>query len=582
MSVVNVKDEFYDELNSKLAQKNLTLASGQSRTTVSFTNNFTLVGPELKNDTLIGIYKPLDQCKGTPCDANQKKNIGKEVILCECLKPADTNIFTKTLKDTATVVTNTTTDIGDAINDGVGVITDPESLTNYKIWLSTVIIVFICCTAFLGIGLFLESAVITPIACGWFNKFSVEFMTSQQIKDLKKDKPQEVKKDEKKKDDKKNDDKKKDDKKNDDKKKDDKKKKEEEERKDSERKDSERNDTDKNDDSSSSRNEEEEHINKLKKLFEDDKDVSKAFNSMKNFKEMGNGRLFFLVFLTNHYVLSIFFSKCVQYSRKSAIMNLYNRVTYGLAITMIFAMGNGTDGYNNYQVFVSKCLVAPFFTSAFLLVLKKLMKNDTNYGLSILNWCPKKAPSPSHTPSSSSLTPATHPHNKIVPSRTEARTQSRISLNGGDVSGSSPAHTAQNSPERRTSIKAFSQAKSASPVKIDPIPADFKPTKLGVVRILGSYLLSLTLLPVSAIIMLSVANKTNETGKWPVGYWYALQLVYDLTFGQAVQAGIQFWLFKSHLGSLASSTNKFFAKFRNFFLNSDIKALGDLNNCVSK
>jgi hypothetical protein len=99
LSVVTYSDAYYDELNKTLGSYNLTAESlNKSRTTVGFTNGFELVNPKIDTTTQINIYRPADECRGTPCDANKVLNYGKDIILCQCLTASDANKFSDSFK----------------------------------------------------------------------------------------------------------------------------------------------------------------------------------------------------------------------------------------------------------------------------------------------------------------------------------------------------------------------------------------------------------------------------------------------------------------------------------------------------
>jgi hypothetical protein len=574
MSVMLVKDEMFDELNSKLKEKNLTIAAGPSRSTVSFTNNFTLVAPEYNNDTVIGVYRPLSECKSEPCDASKKQNIGAsstEVILCECLKPGDTNIFAKGLKDVVDVTKNSTEVIADALKDGAEkLFTDPTTLTDYQLWKNSVIYTFGVMTL-IGIAcMVFEAGIITPLAIRFFNKFSVDFMISQQLKKIRSSKTTNSVN--------------------------------------NHNKDS----SDQANDSSGSNSDnginnltsdERSKIEKLKRAIESEDDTSKAFKSVNTFKEMSSAKLFLIIYLTNHYMLSVFFSKGVHYSRKSMIINLYDRIIYNLAITMLFAIGYNKDGYSSYQSFILKCMFLPFVTGGFLFLIKKLMKNDNTYGMSILRWCPKKRITPrTSDPSTMSNSPMRNnpetrndnangiPSISRVQPRKHSRAGSRVSLK--DQKSQQPKSTQEflespglgnDSPQLSDSVLGSDSDKdSYNPKHIKTVQPQPKTSKKGVALIIFSYILSISLLPISALIVVSVAQKTSDNDNWPVGYWYYMQLAYDLTIGQLVPAFLQYYFLSCYLKGryLQKGFMAFMAK-KNFLLNSDVKALTELDSSIS-
>ena len=552
MSVMLIKDDFKKDLDDKVTTMNLTLAAGQSKTTVSFTNNFTLIPPVIQNTTEINIYRPLTQCTGTPCDPNKKFTSNQNLILCECLKPDNTNSFFKKLQETGTVISNTTQTLGDTINNGTYLIfvAPNKTLSDFKFWTNSVVILFASFTAAAIVAIICElsGGIISRLACSFFNKVSARFMVSQQNQALKDKSNSKDKKEDKDKKEKKDD-------------KDDK-------------------------DSVSSDSSDNDSIKGLKKAFKDDKDILKCLESPSASKPLTGLKLFGIVFLTNHFLLAIFFSKGTHYSRKAMISTVYTRMAYSLAITMLFSMGYDKDGYTNYQTFVLKCLAVPILISPILFVTKKLMKDENQYDLfSKCKGKPKVAPA---TPemdkmprrSSKDIT-GNRGSNNIYP-RSQGRTRSFTRDRADSPSRSSqeflddmnsPNITSGHSPCITCRIGAFS--------KIDKITTPFKKSVVGVVRITTAYVINAALIPVSALVVVSVANNTSKNDSWPVGYWYMLQLSYDLSLGQVPAALVQFGFLKSQLASpankLAAFTNKYLAS---WLMNSDVKAITDLNSSI--
>lgn len=547
-----INDNFKTELDAKAKAMNLTLAAGQSSTTVSFTNNFTLVPPVVQNTTEINIYRPLTQCIGTPCDANKKFTSNQNLILCECLKADNTNNFFKKLQETGTVITNSSQAVGDSITNGTYLIfvAPNKTFEDFKFWTNSVVILFACFTAaaIFAIILELSGGILSKLACSFFNKVSSRFMVSQQNQALKDKNKSKEKKEEKDKKEKKDD-------------KDDK-------------------------DSVDSDSSDSDSIKDLKKAFKDDKDILKCLESPEASKPLTGLKLFGIVFLTNHFLLAIFFSKGTHYSRKAMISTVYTRMAYSLAITMLFSLGYDKDGYNNYQTFVLKCLAVPILISPILFITKKLMKDENQYNLfSKCKGKPKVAPSTDMDKmarrSSKDIT-GNRGANNIYP-RTQGRTRSFI----GDR-GNSPSRSSQeflddiNSPNITSGLSPSNTSRpSGGFAKVDKIAEPFKKSVFGVVRVTLAYVFNAALIPISAIIVVSVANSTSKNDSWPVGYWYMLQLSYDLTLGQVPAALAQFGFLKSHLASptnkLAAFTNKYLAS---WLMNSDVKAITDLNSCI--
>lgn len=96
-------DEYFDELQNRLKQYNLTSAINKSRVALGFTNNFQLVSPVMNNNTQINIFKAASKCYGSPCNPNVQLTDpnGQSIILCECLNGSNVNTFVSTFSDLA-------------------------------------------------------------------------------------------------------------------------------------------------------------------------------------------------------------------------------------------------------------------------------------------------------------------------------------------------------------------------------------------------------------------------------------------------------------------------------------------------
>jgi hypothetical protein len=515
MSVTLFKDDFYRELEEKAKAKNLTLAAGSSKTTVSFTNNFTLVPPVVKNNTEINIFRPLANCTGTPCNVSAKIQTTQELILCECLKADNTNDFFKKLAETTTVVTNSTTTIGNTIANGtLLVFVQPEkTLGEFRFWLTSAMVCFVSMGFFFALAIVLEGRVISPGATGFVNSVSTRFAVSTKIQESK---LQRVKNDAKPKDDK----------------------------------------------TLTSNSSEFECISDLKRAYKDNESMLKCLDSPNVTKPFSAAALFCVIYLTHHFVLCIFFSKGTHYSRKSMISMIYTRMSYALALSMLFNLGYDKSGHTDYQVFVLKSLVLPILISPILFFIKLLMKDDNK--LNFLEMCKRKSNA------DGKLENEGRGSNTVFP-RSQSQGISDIFQDSNNPDsptstiisgGSSPAFPSDGTLTSLTSIKP-------SP------PAAFKKSAFMVVRVVLSYTMCVFLVPLSAIIVVSVANSTSKSDTWPVGYWYILNLAYDLTLGQAPMALLQFGLFKAFMNP-EKKFARFVSKYLSWMMNSDVKEIAGM------
>lgn len=517
MSILLLKEDFFKELENATNSRNLTLAAGPSRTAVGFTNNFTTIPPVIKNDTEINIYRPLPECKGTPCDVNRKKQTGsQELILCECLPVDNTNGFFKKLKQTGEVADDASSAFWKTVKDGflLSFIEPEKTFADYRIWINCAGAVFLILSIGLVIGIIVESFNgISPIAIKFFNKWSTQFMKSERVKAQ----------------------------------------------------------------GTASQANQKQKENEEVKEKEDDRpgeksgiQSDKSKTSETSDKPMSELYLFWIIYLTNHVVLAIFFSKSTHYSRKSLMCSVYSRMAYSLAISMLFGIGYSSDGYGSYENFVLKCLFAPFMTIPILFTIKKLMKDDLKYVF--IRKCTKKF---RIKPAKSRLSNAAKPKDSSAEQAGGfPRTLTAPNTRGRAETASSQANI--NEGSETTIISTLSPRGDSSRMEEQEKDKEFKTTYLGGFRILLAYSLNIILVLLSIVIVVSVANTTSKNDKWPKGYWYALQLLYDMTLGQALLALLQYGLFKAYLRPeswLSRFVNKTLAC---LFFNSDVKEIAYL------
>ena len=314
--------------------------------------------------------------------------------------------------------------------------------------------------------------------------------------------------------------------------------------------------------------------------LKDNETASKAIASS-DLKPMSNFKLFCMVYATHHYVLAIFTSCSCNYSRKSMIVMVYTRIVYGLALTMFFAMGMNKDGFSSYQSFVSKCIISPIFISGAFIIIKRLLKNEKNYGLSMLKWCPKKDALPNSSSISNKVS-AVNPKNQLT--RVPSKTLSDRSL--GDLndnptatkhpqSGSDTPLTNSGSPGSPLFSKSLTKPASSSLVAAGT-------NKIGgLVMVLVGYVISTALVPLCGMIIYSVTLATNSNQTWPFGYWFVLQLTYDMTLGQALPAALQLGMLKIYLAGKAGKGGfvGFLGKY-NPFLNTDVAELTKMSQSM--
>lgn len=579
LSMVQFKDEYFDELKGRLQDYNFSVEMDQSRTSVGFTNDFNLVGLKNDSNTEINIFRELSACRGTPCNINRKMNIGVEVILCQCLKTGNGNTFTDLARQSLQVSEKVSDGAVQTFKD----IVKKDSYTNYRVWLSSVIIIFLALTVLMVTVLVLESKLISPFAKGMSTRFSCELMVHEKLmamNKLSKANSGETSRIQ---------------------------------RQNSslplQSQNSNDSDSTENTSGSESAKQTTQLVKQLKKVYKDDPVMMRAIES-KPLKPLTNLRLFMIVMLTHHDLLSIFCTQSVFYERRTMICQLYLRYVYNLALTMLLTMGVDKDGFSSYQNFFLKCIFTPIIVSFVLVGLKKLMKNETQYGLCIIpDFCkPKPTKLPSNSVSSSSIrTSGIQSASPLSPARSTAtacNNSSRLSskkktnfahLSSSDIRANVKSGTGGRSGSKNLSGFSGSSggahldhtplptpASPANVLKIDLIEKDFKKTILGKVVVIIGYILTYALIPLSMLTIYVISARTNQNQMWPFGYWFFLQSLSSMTIGAMPAILVQFVSMLIHLANRANPGTwlQSIASY-NFMFNSNLARLTKASDSVA-
>lgn len=232
------------------------------------------------NDTSteINIFRTAQDCRGEPCDAKRTIEGVNSLILCQCLKSDEvskdlTDKFTDIAVQTAEVVATVGQELKDTYTDAF----NKSSYQNYKVWLSSVIIIFAGLTAFVLVALFFESTLISSLSVKFVSKFSVEITVHEKLKEMTNSKNNgqgnvksviELQ---------------------------------------NHNRSSSGSDSLGSTDGTSSNKDSQKVVKKIREAFQDDLSIQKACQNQKP-EPFTNTRLLEIVFLTNHFLLSIFTS----------------------------------------------------------------------------------------------------------------------------------------------------------------------------------------------------------------------------------------------------------------------------------
>lgn len=373
--------------------------------------------------------------------------------------------------------------------------------------------------------------------------------------------------------------------------------------------------------------EESSQISAMKASCSADSSIKKAFEDNKeaNCKPIGAMRFFWIVFATQHFILAIFTSKSTNYSRKSLILMVFLRIACQLSFTTFLVMGMDRTGFTTYQDFFIKFFLVPVAVGAALMVLKKMIHKEGEYGMSMINWRPTKAFK--NTPSANTSqvadvnqfdegprtplrqtnpTSVTMSRTKRVDIRTgtsQLRQPSSLRIgpkraeiiNKPDLSRTNSGADSPVTPQTATHFSNnASEPTNKSPVAETQGTLPSQSTQgqssplttpkrsglawvSGLLLIVVGYVLSFATMGVCFLLLFSVVSKNNDTLNWPFGSWFIVQTLYQTTLGQVVSTFMQIGLFKLHLAYRLTSSRKFpqscFKK--NFLLNTDVLALAE-------
>lgn len=311
--------------------------------------------------------------------------------------------------------------------------------------------------------------------------------------------------------------------------------------------------------------------------------------------------LFKVIYLTHHFCWGLFNGLSSKYSKATLIANILTHFVYVLALTMALGFGWDKSSFTGYQMFIFKCLVSPILVGFLGFVTKMLSKHEADYGMSFLNWCPRKNSSEADSPrsvlreapevpeerptlknkstvyptnnSKSLVNNSTEPvskHNARSYPKKATRSEQPLHLTDEVVSPTSPAHSDCNK------FKWIELEKTVPPK-----------TLRRRLMIIGSYLLTIVFVPLSFMsIYQTVAAMEENNKEWPFGMWFLIQFAYEMSFGKTLHCLFQLALFKIHLRlrhrSKLNRLESFNRSFCSFMLNSDIKDLMDINDSIHR
>lgn len=318
------------------------------------------------------------------------------------------------------------------------------------------------------------------------------------------------------------------------------------------------------------------------------------------FKALSFGKLFWIVYSTHHYIGSIFTTNASNYSRKSMLVMVYAHTIYVLALTTYLTMGLEKDDFSSYKRFVLKCFISPILISGVFFVIKKLVKNEQKYNMHILKWCPKKkeaktgkddkkkgskkSEKENHSSSiekSGSVAPVRVP--KGGSTFTESIKHKRKESEGATMLAS--GSEGPDSPQSRLA-SPLHRRNTLPEVKIEVNPQktpEFKKSGLGKAFIIVGYVILLILIPASIFLIYSITilRLADNSSVWPFGYWFVLQMVYDMSIGQIPVSFFQYLLMKCQIkGQRTKSGFSGCISRHNCLLNTDLVEITKLSSSL--
>lgn len=342
-------------------------------------------------------------------------------------------------------------------------------------------------------------------------------------------------------------------------------------------------------------------VKELIDLLAKDPVTQRALKGME-FDMLSFWELFKIVFLTHHFFWGLFNGISGKYSKTTLIVSFLTHFVYVLALSMALGFGWDKSSFTGYQQFVFKCLVSPILATFLGFAIKMLSKHETEYGMSFLNWCPKKIQPSAAPPASLLEVPEERPNMRhkstVHPSNLSRSHASKPSSSNQLSDPISKLHSRSQRQRAATPDQQLQTTEEATTPESPPLASQkqfrwietekSRPPQKSVCRramIYVSYLLAILFVPLSFMSIYQTVAAMEEHGKeWPFGGWFFIQFVYELTIGKALDCLLQLGLFKMHryyrqrhklnrLDSWAKS-------FCNFMLNSDIKDLMDINDSI--
>lgn len=309
--------------------------------------------------------------------------------------------------------------------------------------------------------------------------------------------------------------------------------------------------------------------------------------------------LFKIIFLTHHFCWGLFYGLSSKYSKATLIANILTHFVYVLALTMALGLGWDKSAFTGYQMFIFKCFISPFLVSFLGLIIKMLSKHEADYGLSFLNWCPRKVCSEGESQKKVhqevSEAPEERPHHRnksmVHPTNNSKSqvNQSTESVSKANPRSVRPKPTRLEQPTQPTEVVlTLNSPPNHGRRRFAWVEIEKKePTKNWYRRpmIYAAYLLTIIFVPLSFMSIYQTVAALEENNKeWPFGYWFLIQFVYELTFGKVLNCLFQLGMFKSYLRyrhrTQLSYVKSFIHSFCNFMLNSDIKDLMEISDRI--
>jgi hypothetical protein len=612
MSVIILKDSFFDSLTILLDKFNLTSSLNKSRTSVGFTNQFQLVYPKLSNDTEINIYRSPDECRGTPCNLNkQLTSSSTTIILCECLSqstptvvnvpktsPPVTPSSTGPLNNFTDTLGNTVTGLGKTASSGAKCLfgTEENCIENKKVWINSVTTIFMIMTVMSLIACLTDSSILSPKALKFAAESRISMAITNHISAT------------------------------------------ETSTQDARLRLAEEDGLQRNPVEGLSRetpnssdsvgnllaNFPKQQAGKISALLQrlPEEEVPKNLLSRSVLTPMSTAGKFWIVGLLTHSITSIFTSQCKLHSRKTTIFLLYLRSVYELALSMFFTLGIDQSSTGYAQKFAVRCFFSILIVGFIAPIIKKLARSDNEFGMSAV-WCSsikntkstaRKMSEETNQTIADKENPTKSAMNTLPMVRPPFKIRNRSWTNQNNhprsIQKVSPANSivlndrqldrkagTDHAPDRQSSIQSLIPAQSSvlgslkncSTDNNRPLPPATQNTEFHRVRIWLGYLIMYFLLIASVLVILSISKANDESGNWPFGYWYVFQFTISSTLGSVPSILLQYvclvWRIdyinkqasiKRRISSTSADPSLHWIARQHFFLNNDVYRLTEL------